>query len=96
MELRQPSPRPEVLLDRQSNALQDPPTVTILGTPGPFGRARCLFALPLPVAELSRGVLLKDQDGAMIADPAGNVIGVSRVYVHRMLYARWTEDTRRF
>jgi hypothetical protein len=96
MELRQPSPRPTILLDRQSNALQDPPSVTQVGLPGPFGRARCLFALPLAVTELSRGVLLKDQDGAMIADPAGNVIGVARVYVHRMLYARPTEDTRRF
>jgi hypothetical protein len=55
-----------------------------------------LFALPLPVAELSRGVLLKDQDGAMVADAAGNVIGTLRVYVHRMLSAGRVEDTRRF
>jgi hypothetical protein len=96
MELRPPSPRPEILLDQRSDAVQDPPSSTVVGIAGPFGRERCLFALPLPVAELSRGVLLKDQDGAMIADPAGNVIGVTRVYVHRMLYARWTEDTRRF
>jgi hypothetical protein len=95
MELRQPSPRPELLLDRQSNLLQDPAASTV-GMAGPFGRSRCLYALPLAVQELSRGVLLKDQDGAMLADPAGNVIGVSRVYVHRMLTARWTEDTRRF
>jgi hypothetical protein len=96
MELRQPSPRPELLLDQNSNPVQDPASVTQVGIAGPFGRARCLFALPLPWTELSRGVLLKDQDGAMIADAAGNVIGVARVYVHRMLSARPTEDTRRF
>jgi hypothetical protein len=94
--LRAPSPRPELLKDQRSDAVQDPASVTQVGRQGPFGRARCLFALPLAVTELSRGVLLRDQDGAMIADPAGNVIGVARVYVHRMLYARPTEDTRRF
>jgi hypothetical protein len=96
MELRQPSPRPELLKDQRSDAVQDPASSTVVGIAGPFGRERCLFALPLPVAELSRGVLLKDQDGAMLGDAAGNVIGVDRVYVHRMLYARWTEDSRRF
>jgi hypothetical protein len=96
MELRQPSPRPELLLDQNSNPVQDPASVTQVGIAGPFGRARCLFALPLPVAELSRGVLLKDQDGAMLGDPTGAVIGQPRVYVHRMLWARPTEDTRRF
>jgi hypothetical protein len=96
MELRQPSPRPELLLDQRSGAVQDPASLTRVGRSGPFGRERCLFALPLPVQELSRGVLLRDQDSAMLADAAGNVIGVPRVYVHRMLFARWTEDTRRF
>jgi hypothetical protein len=95
MELRQPSVRPELLLDTRSGAVQDPASVTQVGRQGPFGRERCLFALPLAVTELSRGVLLKDQDGAMIADPAGNVIGVARVYVHRMLSAGRVEDTRR-
>jgi hypothetical protein len=96
MELRAPSPRPEVLLDQRSGAVQDPASLTQIGRQGPFGRERCLFALPMPVQELSRGVLLKDQDGAMVADAAGTVIGLPRVYVHRMLTARWTEDTRRF
>jgi hypothetical protein len=96
MELRPPSARPEILLDQRSGAVQDPASVTQVGRPGPFGRERCLFALPLPVTELSRGVLLKDQDGSMLGDPAGTVIGMPRVYVHRMLYARPTEDTRRF
>jgi hypothetical protein len=95
MELRSPSPRPELLLDQRSDAVQDPASLTQIGIAGPFGRARCLFALPLAVAELSRGVLLKDQDGAMVADASGNVIGVDRVYVHRMLSAGRTEDTRR-
>jgi hypothetical protein len=96
MELRQPSPRPGLLLDTRSDAVQDPASLTQIGRAGPFGRERCLFALPLPVTELSRGVLLKDQDGAMVADAAGNVIGVERVYVHRMLSAGRVEDTRRF
>jgi hypothetical protein len=96
MELRQPSARPEILLDQRSGAVQDPASLTRVGRSGPFGRERCLFALPLPVAELSRGVLLRDQDGAMVADPAGNVIGTLRVYVHRMLTCSITEDTRRF
>jgi hypothetical protein len=95
MELRAPSVRPELLLDQRSGAVQDPASVTQVGRQGPFGRERCLFALPLAVTELSRGVLLKDQDGAMIADPAGNVIGTLRVYVHRMLSAGRVEDTRR-
>jgi hypothetical protein len=96
MELRAPSPRPELLLDQRSGAVQDPASLTRVGRSGPFGRERCLFALPLPVQELSRGVLLKDQDGAMVADAGGNVIGLPRVYVHRMLSAGRVEDTRRF
>jgi hypothetical protein len=95
MELRPPSARPEILLDQRSGAVQDPASLTRVGRSGPFGRERCLFALPLPVTELDRGVLLKDQDGAMLGDAAGNVIGVTRVYVHRMLSAGKVEDTRR-
>ena len=56
-----------------------------------------MSALPLdggPVA-LATPTMLQDSAGVAIADPQGNVIGEPGVIVHRMLSARWTEDTRR-
>lgn len=45
--------------------------------------------------EIQRRIVTKDDNGSYLADPAGNVIGKDRIVVHRMLAARWVEDTRR-
>ena len=65
--------------------------------PGPFGRERCVYALPLndnpPM--LRAGKVLQDSEGSFIADPNGVLVGVAEVWIARLLEARWTEDTRR-
>ena len=97
-QLRNLSPRPSTIVDNRSKLFPDPSTGTVVGTDGPLGRERIVYALPLgggPVA-IVQPVALADGGGGQIADPDGNLIGeVSRVIVHRMLSARWTEDTRR-
>lgn len=96
--LRNLSARPDLVVDPRARTLVDPPTGTRLGRPGPFGRARVVNALPVngsaPV-QLAAPAVLHDPDGAYIADPQGNLIGVAAVWVSRMLTARWVEDTRR-
>ena len=86
------SARPELVVDGQ-RALRDPAWAQI-GIPGPLGRQRIVSALPTNKAggpvQISGDVLLH------LGDADGNVIGQpQRVWVHRLLYARWTEDTRR-
>lgn len=93
MELRPPSPRPMIVVDERGRAQIDT-TGARVGLPGPFGRERLLFALPLAWAEISRGVMV-DAGGPLLADPGGSVAGLGRLYVPRMLYARRTQDTRR-
>lgn len=94
MELRKPSPRPLILVDERGRAVAAPGDGARVGRPGPLGRERLLFALPLAWAELDRGVML-DVAGPLDADSAGAVTGKGRVYVPRMLHARWVADTRR-
>jgi hypothetical protein len=100
--LRQLSPRPELLVD-DSGFHVDSPVDNSVGRAAPFGRERVVAALPLndsntgtgPV-QLAPAVVFKDAAGFYLADPAGNLLGQENaVWVHRMLYARWTQDTRR-
>ena len=95
--LRHPSPRPGVVVDPAAFGVVDP-TRDFVGRPGPFGRERVLFALPLEPgpALLSPPNVVHDPGPAYLADPDGNLIGTPPVWVNRMLTARWTEDTRRF
>ena len=97
MFLRHPSPRPSVVVDPAAFGVVDP-AVAALGRPGPFGRERVVFALPLDPgpALLSPSTVLHDGGPALVADPSGAIVGVAAVWVSRMLSARWVEDTRRF
>ena len=94
--LRSPSPRPAVVVDPAAFGVVDP-TGDFVGRPNPFGRERCLFALPLEPgpALLSPPTVLRDNGPAYLADPDNNLIGEPAVWVERMLVARFTEDTRR-
>lgn len=97
--LRGPTPRPEVLVDAVARSTGDPTdSPSRIGQPGPLGRERCLFALPLSPgpALLSSPTLLHDAGPAAVADPVLEVVGSPATWVSRMLTARWTEDTRRF
>jgi hypothetical protein len=91
-QLRNLSSRPTLL--RDGNFVTDPSGAQI-GTPGALGRHRVVAALPMAPVEIQRRVLVHDGGGAYLADPAGNVLGTDRIIVHRMLAARWVEDTRR-
>jgi hypothetical protein len=95
--LRPLSPRPELVVGDNAAPIVDPQAAQ-LGTAGPLGRARVLYALPLnkQVPLQLRFARAIRSNGALLADPSGNVVGdVAPVWVARMLYARWTEDTRR-
>lgn len=74
------------------------PARSFVGRPGPLGRERVLFALPLDPgpALLSPPTVVRDPGASYLADPDGALIGEAAVWVERMLTARWTEDTRRF
>ena len=94
--LRHPSLRPSVVVDPAAFGIVTPDS-SALGRPGPFGRERCLYALPLEPgpALLSPPVVLHDPGFAYVADPQGALIGTPAVWVSRMQTARWVEDTRR-
>lgn len=94
--LRHPSLRPSVVVDPAAFGVVDP-TNQFIGRPGPLGRERCLFALPLDPgpALLSPPTVVHDNGPAYLADPTGALIGTPATWVSRMLTARWVEDTRR-
>ena len=96
--LRPGSWRPELIVDDHAHRLADP-NGNYIGIPGPLGRERCIAALPIggsgPV-QLAPHIVVRDDDTHDIADPLRNLIGNQQaVWVMRMLYARWTLDTRR-
>jgi hypothetical protein len=93
--LRQLSSRPELLRDQDSGSVLDPSSQSLVGISGPLGRERCVYAIPMGPVDIVTPLLVHDTDGAYLADAQGNLIGMPRVTVHRMLSARWTEDTRR-
>ena len=96
--LRTLSPRPELVVDQNVNRVADPQAASV-GIAGPFGRERCVYALPtggVGAQQYAAAQMLRDQASTLIADPASNVIGQSSaVWISRLLFARWTEDTRR-
>lgn len=85
------------MVDPAAFGVIDPASVTLVGRPGPFGRERLLYALPLAPgpALLSPPTVVRDPGAAYLADPDGALIGVAGVWVDRMLTVRPTEDTRR-
>jgi hypothetical protein len=94
--LRNPSPRPGVVLDPAGFAISDPTTSTILGPQGPFGRERVLSALPLEPGPMPFAPPVCVNDGvAFLADPDGNLIGMPGLWIPRMLKATYAADTRR-
>ena len=92
--LRHLSSRPTLLRDEDSHQIGDI-TDALIGRPGPFGRERVVYAIPIPGVDLRTQTVVHDQDGAYLADPQGNLIGLPKIRVDRMMTARWTEDTRR-
>ena len=99
-QLRPVSPRPELLVADSGERIEDPGATQVGVRGAPLGEERLVYALPTngfgPV-QLAAGEHSVQGDGARLADPAGNVIGVvNSVWVHRMVYAAPTQDTRRF
>lgn len=97
---RTPSPRPTNITDTWGFWLRDPATGTVVGRPGPLGRARVLTALRLGEWGntqwhwLKRPTTIVDTWGFALMDPATQtVVGREGVSVQRCLTARWTEDT---
>jgi hypothetical protein len=74
-------------------------TQTRLGIAGPFGRERCLEALPTNKAggpvQIEAPRIIHDNRHGYLGDSDGNVVGVPGVFVHRLQYATKTRDTRR-
>ena len=98
--LRPLSARPELVVDATAPALSPLGNESSqIGNTGPLGRHRVVSALPLNrnagSVQLRPPLVLRDHRNGVIADPSGNVIGRDGVWVHRMLSAAKTIDTRR-
>lgn len=97
--LRALSERPELVVDDRGRPVVDP-VPTQVGFPGPLGRNRLVAALPLnksghmPV-QLEPWRALVDDRGLMIGDSAGTVLGTAAVFVHRLVSATRSPQTRR-
>ena len=93
--LRPGSWRPELVVDDRAFRLFDPTTQTYVGLPGPFGRERLVWALPLiNSGPPPRATLVNDERNNVIADASGNPLGRTDVWVARMVYAEQTQNTR--
>ena len=99
-QLRPVSPRPELLVSDRGAVTEDPGNTQVGFRGSPLGQERVVFALPtngLGPVQVSFGEHSVAGDGARLADPSGAVVGVtSSVWVHRMVSAPPTQDTRRF
>jgi hypothetical protein len=98
--LRTLSARPEIVVDNQGFRLIDASDGSSVGVPGPFGRQRIVTAISTNETEagpvqISAALTLHDNQLFYLADPDGNLIGAPALWVHRLLSARWTQDTRR-
>lgn len=87
-------------MDSQGIPIGDVTSQSTVGVPNPLGNERLVKAIPLNEAQtgpvqIAPYETLRDNAGYSIADPDGNLIGFPGIWVHRMVYARWTEDTRR-
>jgi hypothetical protein len=98
--LRTLSGRPEILIDNNGFPVVGAVDKSRVGRPGPFGRERMVTAIPTNEAaigpvQLAASQLVHDTQAFYLADPAGNLLGAPAVWIHRLLTARWTQDTRR-
>lgn len=97
--LHPPSPRPELVVDPWGQVVQNPVDTSQVGQAGPLGRGRCLYALPtggVGPQQFAPHITLHDHDGAFIADANSNLVGQQQAaWISRLLFARWTENTRR-
>jgi hypothetical protein len=94
------SPDPDRVVDAQRGSTSTQPAQmrATVGRQAQFGRARMLTALPLnadgPVQIYPPVVLASPL--SYLVDPDGNFVGERGAgFVHRLLTARWVEDTRR-
>jgi hypothetical protein len=91
--------RPTVTVDERAGRVREPAVIpTFPGTPATFGRHRVVTALPTngdgPVL-VSPPAMLRSP-GAYVVDTGGNFVGGNNaIWIHRLLTARWVEDTRR-
>jgi hypothetical protein len=91
--------RPTLTVDENAGRVAEPVTNrTLPGMPGTFGFFRIVTCLPTngagPVMVMEPLVL---GDGiSYLGDPDGTFVGEhGPQYIHRLLSARWTENTRR-
>ena len=99
-QLRNLSARPQLVIDGPAlRTVHDVVTQSDVGMPGPFGRERVVEALPSNknrgAVQLAAAQVLHDAARCYLADPDGNLVGVDAVWVHRMVSATVTRDTRR-
>lgn len=91
--------RPTLTVDQ--NAVRvigvEKPNPSYPGLPGPFGRQRIVTCLPTngdgPV-QVVPAVVFADAT-AYLVDIDGNFVGSEPLFIHRLVSARWVEDTRR-
>jgi hypothetical protein len=93
------SSRPTLTVDEQAGRVAEPVTNrTFPGMPGTFGYFRIVTCLPTNgVGPVMVGEPLVLGDGqSYLGDPFGSFVGEhGPQYIHRLLSARWTENTRR-
>jgi hypothetical protein len=91
------SDRPTLLVDDRGSGVGIAPPPSNVGKPGPLGRRRVLMTLPLKNGPqyLRFPKVTEDSNGNYLADPAGALLGFAGIYVHRLVIATKTEDTRR-
>lgn len=97
--LRALSERPELVVDDRGSIVADTSPAEI-GFPGPLSRHRLVAALPLnksghcPIQLEPWGALVDDL-GLIVGDPSGTILGTAAVFVHRLVSATRTPQTRR-
>jgi hypothetical protein len=94
--LRRESLRPGLLVDPRARRVGD--NVDTVGTPGPFGRERCVYALPLngqPPMPIRANAMLIAPNSNFVADATDVIVGAPGLWIPRLLTAGFTEDTRR-
>lgn len=95
--LRDLSARPLVLVDDHARPQGD--TAAFIGIPGPLGRNRLVSALKLnnnpPLQLLAPEVIVGDHDCLLFDPTDASIVGVKGIWIHRMLKATRTRDTRR-
>ena len=96
--IRTETARPLLTVDHLGRSVADP-VPQFVGRAGPHGRDRIIQALPLNgdgPRQLAPPTVLVASEPSYVGDTGGALVGVSGpVWVHRMLDARWTQDTRR-